>query len=234
MAPSTLKRVRRQNVGAQVFEQLKAQILRRAWLPGTRMPSENQLSRSLGVSRISVREALRMLFGLGLVETRQGGGTFVKPYSGEVLLSPLLPMLALETADLVHVMEYRRIVERGTAALAAERAGEAELAELKAAYGAMRRCRGSLEGFARADLAFHLALARATRNPILVKINAVIRDILAQSMERIVGALGTADGLSYHRRIVAALEARDAALAAGLMEEHVVRTIERLKEAPGG
>ncbi len=69
---STLKRVRHEKVGAQVFEQLKKQILRRVGLPGSRMPSEHELSATLGVSRISVREALRMLASLALVQKRQG------------------------------------------------------------------------------------------------------------------------------------------------------------------
>jgi len=231
MPRNTLKKVRRESVGDQVFGQLKDQILRRAWPPGSRMPSENELGRTLGVSRISVREAIRMLASLGLVEARQGGGTFVKEYSGEVLLSPLLPMLVLGRTDLMHVMEYRRIVERGTAELAAERAGEPELAALREAYRAMKASGADLKAFAEADLAFHIALARSTRNPILVKINSVVRDALSRSMERIVGALGTDDGLSYHGRILKALESHDSRLAGSLMEEHVARTIERLKEA---
>jgi GntR family transcriptional regulator, transcriptional repressor for pyruvate dehydrogenase complex len=225
-----LKPVRRASVKQQVFEQLRDGIVRGTWLAGARLPSENVLAGKLGCSRISIREALQMLVSLGLVETQQGGGTFVCAYSGEVLLSPLLPMLALERTDVLHVLEYRRIVERGCVALAVERAGEPEVAELERAFAAMRKSTRDFPAFAQADLAFHLALARASKNPVVVKVNAVIRDILSASMEEIVRALGTRDGVHYHRRILAALKARDAKAAEALMEEHVIRTIERLKE----
>jgi GntR family transcriptional repressor for pyruvate dehydrogenase complex len=227
---TSLKPVRHAGVKQQVFEQLRDGIVRGTWSAGTRLPSENELSAKLGCSRISIREALQMLASLGLVQTRQGGGTSVRPYAGEVLLSPLLPMLALERTDIRHVLEYRRIMERGCVALAVERAGDAEIAELEAACEAMRKSTQNLEAFARADLEFHLALARASKNPVLVKVNSVIRDILSASMEEIVRALGTRDGLDYHRRILTALKARDAEGAMALMEEHVTRTIERLKE----
>ena len=123
---ASLKPVRRARVKQQVFEQLRDGIVRGSWPAGTRLPSENELIGKLGCSRISIREALHMLASLGLVETRHGGGTFVRPYSGEVLLSPLLPMIALEQTDILHVLEYRRIVEPGCVALAVARAGEAD------------------------------------------------------------------------------------------------------------
>jgi GntR family transcriptional repressor for pyruvate dehydrogenase complex len=234
MRRTGLKPVRRVGVKQQVFEQLRDGIVRGTWPAGSRLPSEHELSEKLGCSYISIREAIQMLASLGLVQTRQGGGTYVRAYSGEVLMSPLLPMLALEWTDLRHVLEYRRIMERGCVALAVERAGEAEIVELEAACEAMRKSTQDLTAFARADLEFHLALARASKNPVLVKVNSVIRDILSASMEEIVRALGTRDGLDYHRRILAALKARDAAAAEALMEEHVARTIERLKEEFGG
>lgn len=195
------------------------------------MPSENELVATLGCSRISVRGALQMLASMGLVQIRHGGGTFVRPYSGEVLLSPLLPMIALEHTDILHVLEYRQIVEPGAVALAVARAGDAEIAELERACETLQASTGSLTAFARADLDFHLVLARASKNPVLVKVYSVIRDVLSASWEEVVRTLGTRDGLSYHPRILEAVKARDARAAVALMEEHVARTIDRVKEA---
>jgi GntR family transcriptional repressor for pyruvate dehydrogenase complex len=174
-----------------------------------------------------------MLGSLGLVETRQGGGTFVRPYSGEVLLSPLLPMLALQRTDILHVLEYRQIVERGCAALAVQRAGPLEVAALESACEALRGSTEDLAAFAKADLEFHLALARASKNPVVIKVTCVIRDILSASMEEIVRVLGTRDGLHYHHEILKALKERDAVKGSALKEEHVTRTIDRLKEKWG-
>ncbi len=231
MVKSSLARVKRAKIKEQVFLQLRDQIVRGAWTPGTKIPSENVLTRKLGVSRVSLREALHMLASLGLLESRQGGGTFVKAYSGEILFNPLFPMIALDKTDILNVLEYRRIVEKGTAALVAEKAGEKEIGELEAAYRKMTLAKGKVHDFARADLDFHLALARATGNPIVSKVNDIIKSVLSASMDRIVSSLGVSDGLSYHRRILDAIKARNAGLAESLMEEHLLGTIRRLKTA---
>jgi GntR family transcriptional repressor for pyruvate dehydrogenase complex len=233
MAKTHLTRVRRAGVKDQVFEQLRDRILDRTWAPGAKIPSENALGVALGVSRVSIREALHMLASLGLLETRHGGGTYVREYTGEIFLNPLLPMLALDTPDILHVLEYRKIVEKGIVSLVVKRAGDAEIGELESAFRAMKEHRNDARAFAQADLSFHLALAKATRNPVVIKVNAVITDILKVSMYGIVGSLGTRDGLYYHRRILDAIEAREGPRAESLMEEHVERTIRRLKRKRG-
>ncbi len=224
-----LGRVRRATIKDQIVVKLRDQIVRRVWPPGTKIPSENQLTRRLGVSRVSLREALQQLASLGLLESRQGGGTYVREYSGEILFNPLFPMLALDKTDVLNVLEYRRIVEKGTVALVMEKAGPKNIEELEAAYGEMVRQKNDAHAFARADLDFHLALARATGNPIIIKVNDIIRNILSVSMDKIVLSLGVRDGLSYHRRILGAIKAHDADLAESLIEEHILKTIKRLK-----
>jgi len=169
--PIALKRVDRSSVKDQVFEQLRDQILRRVWLPGTKIPSENALAEELGVSRVSIRGALQMLASLGLLETQHGGGTYVREYKGEVFLNPLFPMLALEESDVFDVLEYRKIVERGTVGIVVEKADAAAIETLERAYQVMVEQKNNIHGFAMADLEFHLDLAKATKNPIIIKIN---------------------------------------------------------------
>jgi GntR family transcriptional repressor for pyruvate dehydrogenase complex len=224
-----LTRVQRYGVKNQVFEQLRDQIMERKWPPSAKLPSENALAVALGVSRVSIREALHMLASLGLLETRHGGGTYVREYSGEILFNPLLPMLVLDTPDILQVLEYRKILEKGVVSLAVKRVGHAEIEELEDAIVAMSEHRNDARAFAQADLSFHLVLAKATGNPVVVKVNAVITDILKVSMYGIVDSLGTKDGLYYHRRILDAIKAQDGPLAESLMEKHVERTIQRLK-----
>jgi len=233
MKTVSLRRVTRRSVTTQVYEQLKAQVLHRVWLPGAKLPSENELAAKLGVSRVSVREGLQRLVSLGLLETRHGEGTFVRGYSAENSMNALLPMLALSRTDIFDVLEYRRIMEKGTVALVAEKASAEDIAALKQSYAVMVERQNDIAGFAQADLEFHLALARASGNPIIMKVNSIIRDILSVSMESIVRTLGTRDGLYYHQKIIEAIEAHDTRLAESIMEEHVVRTIQRLR-AEGG
>jgi GntR family transcriptional repressor for pyruvate dehydrogenase complex len=229
MKTASLKRVKRRSVATQVYEQLKTQVLHRVWLPGSKLPSENELAARLGVSRVSVREGLQRLVSLGLLETRHGEGTFVRGYGAENAMNALLPMLALSSTDIFDVLEYRRFMEKGTVALVAEKATAEDIAMLKQCYAAMVEQQFDTGGFAHADLEFHLALARASGNPIIMKVNSIIRDILSVSMESIVKRLGTADGLYYHQKIIEAIEAHDTRLAEGIMEEHIVRTIQRLR-----
>ena len=228
-----LKPVRKESVRGQVFWQLRDQVLRRTWPPGSKLPSENELARTMCVSRVSIREGIQHLVSLGILETRHGEGTFVRELSGQVNFNALIPLLILDEIDILHVLEYRRIVEKGTAALAAERASNQDLVDMEAVYDQMVQFQDNIAEFARADLEFHLVLAKATSNPVLIKVNNVLRSILEVSMENIVSVLGMQDGLHYHRMIIEAVRARKAEAAENIMQEHVVRTIERLKAAAG-
>jgi DNA-binding FadR family transcriptional regulator len=231
MAGRPLKLIKKESIRTQVFRQLRDQVLRRNWTPGSKIPSEHELSKTMGVSRMSIREGLQRLVSLGILETRHGEGTYVRELGGEIHFNALIPLLALDDTDIFHVLEYRWIIEKGTAALAADRATAADLAELECVYGRMVASREDVAEFARADLEFHLALAKATANPVIIKVNNVLRSILSVSMENIVETLGVRDGLHYHRLLIEALKSHDAAAAEQIMEEHVVRTIERLKGA---
>ena len=226
-----LKRIKKKSVRDEVFWQLRDQILRRVWPPGGKMPSEHELSQTMGVSRVSIREGIQQLASLGIVETRHGEGTFVRDLSCQIQFNALIPQLVLDDIDMVHILEYRRIVEKGTAAVAAERATDEDLAEIEAVFQRMLQLRDDIPAFAHADLEFHLALAKATGNPVIVKVNNVLRSILEVSMENIVSTLGMEDGLHYHRLIIDAVRARDIQAAESIMQEHVDRTIDRLKEA---
>lgn len=228
-----LKPVKKESVRGQVFWQLRDQILRRTWPPGSKLPSENELSRTMGVSRVSIREGIQHLVSLGILETRHGEGTFVRELSGQIHFNALLPLLVLDDIDILHVLEYRRIVEKGAAALAAERATDRDLAEMEAVYGQMVQVRDNVAEFARADLEFHLVLAKATANPVIIKVNNVLRSILEVSMENIVSTLGMQDGLHYHRLIIDAIRARDVQAAESILQEHVDGTIARLKAEAG-
>lgn len=205
---------------------MKNQILSGLWAPGTKIPSENQLSRMLGVSRISVRESLQKMVALDLLEARQGDGTYVRKFQADQRMNSLIPMMMLTRHDIVDVLEFRRIAETGIAALAARRATPDDVAELDALLAKMRKSRRSAAEFARYDLEYHLALARMTRNPVILKIFGVIKDLLSSCMVDIVRTLGVKGGLLYHARILAAVRSGDEKLAQKLMAEHVENTVQ--------
>ena len=231
MAKMSLQRVRKEGISAQVFKQLKTQIIQGAWSKGEKLPSEGDLATLFGVSRVSIREALQRLATLGLLETRHGEGTFVRGVTSESYLNSLLPALVLDKANIFDVLEYRQTMEKGVVALVVEKASEAEIAVLEESYRKMVDCRQNSIEFAHADLDFHLTLTKVTGNQVFIKVNSIIQDILRASMEDIVDLLGTRDGLDYHKRILDAIKRRDSRTAQELMEEHVRRTILRLQNA---
>jgi GntR family transcriptional repressor for pyruvate dehydrogenase complex len=226
---AVLTPVRRNRVRDQVFGQFQEQVIKGVWKPGEKLPSENELASSLGVSRVSIREGLQKLVTLGLLETRHGEGTFVKEITPDLYLNALFPMLVLEHTSVFHVLEYRRSMDTGAVALAVQRATEDDIAELERIMGIMKDCRDDAALFAEADLDFHLAVAKAAKNPVFIKVNSIIKSILSASMTGIVRALGSRDGLFYHRKILDAIKAGNGTEAVRLMDEHVVKTIERLR-----
>ena len=226
---SSLKPVHRKRVGDQVFDQFQEQVIKGVWKPGEKLPSENELAVSLGVSRVSIREGLQKLVTLGLLETRHGEGTFVKEVTPDLCLNALFPMLILEHTNIFHVLEYRRAMDTGAVKLAVERASEEDIEELERILSVMKGCSDNPEKFSDADLDFHLAVAKAAKNPLFIKVNSIIKNTLSASMAGIVQVLGPRDGLFYHREILDAIKARDAGEAVRLMDEHVVKTIERLE-----
>jgi len=227
----TLKRLERTSVRLQVFEQMKQQIAGGHWAPGTKIPSETELSRIFGVSRISVREALQKMVALDLLETRHGEGTFVRRLADH-RMSPLIPQMLLTRHDILDVLEYRRIVESGIVGLAVKRATAADLAELETLLQRMRKSKNDIPEHAAQDLEFHLALARMTRNPVILKITAVIKDLLTSSMVDIVRTMGVDLGIHYHAAILAALKARDKVRAQALMTEHIAKTVQGMDARP--
>ena len=146
-----LKPIKKESVRGQVFWQLRNQILRRTWPPGSKLPSEHELSRTMGVSRVSIREGIQHLVSLGILETRHGEGTFVRELGSQVHLNALIPLLVLDDIDILQVLEYRRIVEKGAAALAAERATDQDLVEMEAVYDQMVALRDNVAEFSRAE-----------------------------------------------------------------------------------
>ncbi len=224
-----LKRIKTTSLRAQTYASLKSQLMKGVWKVGDKIPSESELCASLGVSRVTVRTAIQQLEILGLVETRHGGGTYVRSFGTADAMDILHPIMQVrKNQDVITVLEYRKIVEKGAVRLAAARATEADLQSLEESYAAMCACAGDPERFAEADLDFHLRIARMSRNPILIKVCEIVHEILATAMTDIVTLLGPEQGVKYHRLIIDTLRKRDADACEALMGEHIELTIESM------
>jgi GntR family galactonate operon transcriptional repressor len=216
-----------ETLATQVGRQLIVGILRGDFAPGDEMPSEDRLAREFGVSRPVVREAVKHLSVLGLVESRQGRQTRVAPYEAWNHFAPEILAARREVGAvedvLLELLELRRIIEVEAAALAASRATPDDLVAMEAALSDLD---GSLEDphrFTQGDIAFHDTILRATRNHLVPRLFDVLRPLLEFGREISVSTrpLGPRVSQDGHRAVYEAIRAGSAADARRMMEEHL-------------
>ena len=224
-----MEKVERVNIGDRVFEQMRQMILTGQWQAGDRIPSENELVRTLGVSRVSVRAAIHQLVGMGVLTVRHGDGTFVSDPMGGNLQSRMMQQMLLTRPQLREVLEFRMMTEVGSARLAALHASEEQIALLRACEEDIRKAGDDIASFAACDLKYHNTLALISGNSLMVRIIAVIQEIYAAAMPEIIALRGPQVGRYNHRPITDAIEAHDPEAAARLMTEHIQAVIDLLE-----
>lgn len=223
--------IKKSNVSEEVFEQMKALISTGEWKAGEKIQSENDLAKTFHVSRVSIRAALGRLNALGLVVSKQGEGTFVGEATIETCMNSLLPMLIIDHTQLMDVYEFRRIVDVGSARLAAQNADSDDLEALEQNLKDMDNANRDAAECARLDVEFHFLLAKATKNSVMVKVYTVIKEILLTEQTKQHTMFGPSGGQIYHPLIFKAVKDRDGEQAARIMEEHLDKSIQKLKAA---
>lgn len=216
-----IKKVVHQSIGEQVFEQLKEQIFNNEWRSGEKIPSENDLAASFGVSRITVRQALQKLMALGLIETRLGEGSFIKEAVPGINMNPLIPMAYLNENPLMELLEYRKVLEGNVAELATQKASQEEVAKLEEAYLLMEQVKDDLQMFSKMDLNFHLLLANMTKNSLIIQTFHIFNDVLNRAFTQIVSKRGNSAGIYYHQLLLEAVKSRNSREAKRIMDEHM-------------
>jgi GntR family transcriptional regulator, transcriptional repressor for pyruvate dehydrogenase complex len=195
-------------------------------LPGDRIPAERELAELVGMSRASVREALRELELRGLLDRRPGRGTVVVDVPRPHLDAGLLSNVGSAGRLLREVMDLRAVVEPPIAERAAARGTAAEIADLQTllddAEAAAREGEPAFGRYAVLDVEFHLSLARMTHNPLLDRLLQVTNEWMAPSRQSALQSTRRIDiSLLAHKKIFAAVTARDPAAAAAAMREHL-------------
>lgn len=211
----------RANVVDEVVERMLALIAELR--PGDRLPAERQLVQQLGVGRTSMREALRVLLSLGLIEVRGGRGTFVaqsdEPFLNQALMVSTL--IGGRTAN--ELYEVRSIIEPHIARLAAERATPDDLAEMRRCLERQEAALDSIDEFLKADVAFHLAVASATQNRVFYQILRALRSLMMTRLATTLSARPSNASLRYreHAAVYEAIEQRDGEGASLAMAVHM-------------
>ncbi len=208
-----------------VFEHLKKSILLGKISLGSRLPSEATLCKEFSFSRVTIREALKKLTALGLVETKHGGGTYVnKPIEH---LDPSFQLYKLSEIDRMYMFEFRKMIEVESAALAAARATSQDIDEMRNTINKMKSDT-QIEDVTKDDLDFHHSLAKASKNPLIEKVFSVLMDNYTAMLRENVVMMGTA-GAKEHERIIGAIEIRDTNKAREFMTDHINASILRTK-----
>ncbi|MER6116254.1 FadR/GntR family transcriptional regulator [Streptomyces sp. NPDC001743] len=216
----------------QATRHLRAQITEGHWPVGTKIPGETTLAKTLGVGRSTVREAVRTLATLGLLQSRQGAGVFVIA-DHEAEEWPV----RLRRAAVTDVYEVRMLIEVQAARLAAVRRTDEDLIALDAALVARRAAgAGPDDAFVDADIDLHRAVVAAAHNPVLTDLFGEFVPALRQALIDLVELLGLRRGDPHHgdaqhRALVTAVVAGDAESAGRAAQEELRHTLDRLRAA---
>lgn len=209
-----------EQVVARVYELIKSDELK----PGDRLPPERELAKLLGISRPALRAGLSSLISMGVLQSRQGAGTFIVDGPPALDSEPLRLLAELHGFSFDHMFETRSILEVGAAGLAAERATGEQLATMSEEIAEMFAALSDPQQFLLHDINFHRAVAAASGNPTLATLVEMVSAIL---YERRRGTIARAhdfqEALDLHRAIYRAIRSHKPDEARAAMTEHIVR-----------
>ena len=188
----------------------------------------------MGVSRVTLREALHQLMLLGLIEMRQGSGTYIKSITPSTYMNALSPALLMDRSSVRELLEARFYIESTVASLAAKRALPKEVLELKRILDSMKRDldAGKLEDFAKGDVEFHMQVAKSAKNRVMLKVVQTIREVLFEFIADFFSAMPDTvyHAINYHTKVYHAIEQADGIEAKKQMEAHIRSLIRRVNE----
>lgn len=226
---------RKPTLSVTVTDVLREKIVSGNWLPGAQVPTEKSLSAQMAVSRATIREALSRLKNEGYLHSVQGKGAFVADEPGMLMFKIDMLLGTGQTdgqADSAHVFELRNLVEQGCAALAAQRRTATDLRAMKLALKMMREEQKAGGLGLEADIAFHRAIAAASRNPILARFAEFVGKHSRESLQVVrLSALRAEHRLEdveqEHLQIIAAIEARKPDAAREAVAHHLAQGAKR-------
>ena len=214
--------IKKTRVAQEIADRIRLLILDGTLPAAEPLPGERVLAERFGVSRGSVRDALRLLETIGLLETRHGQGTFPQELDVTRLVAPLASILTYRRDLRDELLDVRRMLEPAIARVAATRATEEDLADLQRILDTQRRKLAAGGSAIVEDTAFHAVLARATGNRVLMRIMETLNDLLIESRRLTLKQKGRPQrSIQGHEAVVAALRQRDPDAASLAMRIHI-------------
>lgn len=217
-------RINKIQLSDQVANEIRGMILNNEYKSGDKLPVENELAKLFSVSRITVREAIKKLTTMEILNVRQGNGTFVNELTPQSFMKPLLPMLSLNKKNIQDIFAVRLLIECKATELAALNCTPKELSNVKEQLDNMSMCarNGNLQQYYHYDFLFHYELVKCGHNQVLITIQDLLMDMIKSSIKL---SIQPPDALSksliFHKKIYEALLNKDSISASKLMEVHL-------------
>jgi GntR family transcriptional repressor for pyruvate dehydrogenase complex len=220
-----LKAVEKKKAYEDIVQQIRMLIEEGKLKRNDQLPSERDLSDTFRVSRTTVREAIRTLESMKLLQSRQGDGTYVLASSEEALIQPLAAALFNEKDDIRDIFYIRKIIEPHVAELAAENATPQEMEELERILRKQEECIGQGENIIETDSAFHNLMVKATKNRVMERLIIAMIDLLKKSREQYLyedeNDERAVRSLEGHQRVLSAVKKGDGEAARKSMLQHL-------------
>lgn len=228
--------VHRESVSEQIVERILSLIREQQLRPGDRLPAERELSTLMKVSRATVREALRSLAMMNVVDLRHGSGTYVTSLEPQLLVENLGLVFSLTDSSFLALIEARKVIEPGATALAALRITDEQIAQLDDVIARSWEChRTAPATFPEFDVEFHARIAEFSQNVLLTRIMQALSQMSMASSQRTAQTGSDVDparverAIRMHEGILAALREHDAPLASQRMVEHLTAVEDTLR-----
>ena len=228
--------IKPKKISEEIVEQIKQLITSGDLKPGERIPSERELATMLGVSRPSVREAIMVLEAMGFLESRQGGGTYVRSLTEVTIADPLSNIVGSKEPKVLYALtEVRMGLETWSAYLAAKRATDTQIARMRELYDIMEKQAAQGGWDAEVDARFHYTITEATQNTIQIHVLDSIHSLFQTNIMVALTEFYQREGylerlLSQHRDILEAIEARNPEQAQQAMRVHLELVEEKMSE----
>lgn len=228
-----LNQIPQQNVVDMVFDEIMRHIVSGEWKIGDKIPSENELATQLQVSRNSLRQALNRFNALGIIESRHGDGSYVRPVDLVFYLKVIFPMVILGHYDALNVYQLNRAIQNEAARCVCALATKEQEQELLALVDEMRRCDEANDqaAFLAADMRFHEVIVECGRNPVLISIEQCVNKILAGPLYEVSSQALRKDSIFMHAKIAQGVQARNESSVRDWMAAHMSDIVGRLEKS---
>lgn len=226
-----IKPVKKVKVSDEVFNQMQKNIRNGKWKPDTKLPSENMLAELFNVSRISIRTAIHKLEAIGMLETRNGEGTFVVDINPRDIWAPVIKSMSLNGEDMIETFEFRRLIEAYCCAQVAKHHQPQDIVNLSECINHMKIAAeaNAIEEYTFYDEQFHASIVEMAGNKIIYHIYSILSEIFHSQILLMNKKFGTELGLKYHLLIYQAICEGDGSKASELVNQNINDNLRQLQ-----